>query len=158
MSLPTKATTFGSLKIDDQTYPLYSIPLEDEHFKLLREYVNTYKCGKSSAPWKFNKYHWELIENKLYLIEIDFALCPEPKISYIKDIFGKDKVFASWANREIKALVSVIEDKTVNTDKFGQRKIIRDVMILEFKEGILQKRREELETVEMRVLKNYIEE
>lgn len=158
MSLPTKVTIFGSLKIDNQTYPLYSIPLEDEHFKLLREYVNACECGKSSAPWKFNKFHWELDQKKLYLIGIDFDLCPKPKISYIRDIFGEDKIFASWMNKEIRALISIVKETAVNTEKFERREIIREVMILEFKEGILQKRSEEIETVKIRSIKNYIEE
>lgn len=29
-----------------------------------------------SAPWVVNKYHWEVVDNKLYLIEINYGLCP----------------------------------------------------------------------------------
>ncbi len=155
MSIPTKATTFGTITVEGEKYDLFSIPFGDQQNERINQYKKEHKCGSSSAPWKFNRYHWEISDNKLYLISMSLGLCPEPQISRIQDIFSEDKVFASWTNREIKALVRVIEDKMIDD---RNREIIRDVMIMELKDGILINTKQETETVRMRVLKNYIEE
>lgn len=155
MSIPTKKTTFGTLKIEDQTYPLFSIPFGKKQEELLALYKKSSKCGYCSAPWVVNKYHWEVVDNKLYLIEINYGLCPKPQVSFIRDIFGEDRVFASWASGEIKALVSVIAETMIDD---RTKEINREVIIMMFKRGILKQRRQEIETVQMRVLKSYIEE
>lgn len=155
MSIPTKTTTFGTLKIEDQTYPLFSTPLAKKQNRLITTYRHSHGCGKSSAPWMFNKYHWELADNKLYLIGLNYGLCPEPEISFIRDIFGEDRVFAYWASREIKALVSMIDETMIDE---RTKEITREVIIMEFKRGILKQLRQEIETIQMRVLKNYIED
>ena len=154
MSIPTQTTTFGTLKIEDQTYPLFSIPLGKKQDELIKTYKRSCGCGWSSAPWKFNHYYWELVEKKLYLIGLTYGLCPKPQISFIRDIFGEDRVFASWASRELKALVTVIDDTMIDD---RTREITREVLVMEFKRGILKQSRQEVETVRMRVLKNYIE-
>lgn len=103
----------------------------------------------------FNKYHWELADNKLFLIGLNYGLCPEPQISFIRDILAKDRVLAYWASREIKALVSMINETMIDE---RTKEITREVIIMEFERGILKQRRQEIETIQMRVLKNYIED
>jgi len=81
--------------------------------------------------------------------------------SNMQKIFGTDRLFAEWINEPMKLLISKSKQKpvTVNKGKDNERthyEVTMDLLILDFKHGILKSSERKQETY--RALKNYIEE
>lgn len=168
MSIPISTTVFGQITIDDITFDLLSQPLSDEQFEKIKQYKKDNKCGRSSAPWSVNKYKWIIEDEKLYLVDIYFKLCEDMKVykvgetipkevnkNYIIDVFGTNKLFASWLNKELKVLIHEIPEYN-NPNKKREKK--RKVLMLKFKDGVIISKNEIEEIYTSNRLQDYIED
>lgn len=156
MSIPTKETTFGTLKYKGQTYDIFSIPIGEQQKEMIKEFKKAHNYGYSTASWIFNIYEWKIEDNKLFLTNVGSVLAPDDsEYDILMELFGTNKLLANWKDIKIKALVKKIDEKMLeNSIKESQR----EVLIFEFKEGLLQTVNKEIETYRMKVLKNYIED
>lgn len=156
MSIPTRETTFGTLKYEGQTYEIFSVPIGEQQSQMIKEFKKAHNYGYSSASWIFNVYEWEIEEDKLFLTNVGSVLAPDDrKYSILQEVFGTNKLLANWKDIKIKALVKKIDEKMLEGSiKECQREVLR----FEFKEGILQNVNIGIETYQMKVLTNYIED
>lgn len=148
MSISTKETIFGTITCKNNQYDLLTQPLSEEQFKKIDTYKKANDCGISSAPWQTNKYHWNIEDNKLYLTEVYFDLCPD-KSNLIQKIFKEEKVFAKWLNKSIKLLVS----KKDIDENYRER----EVLILDFNNGMLVDTKKDNEKYKISRLSKYTE-
>lgn len=156
MSIPTKETTFGTLKYEGKTYKIFSVPIGEQQSQMIKEFKKAHNYGYSSAPWIFNIYEWAIEDNKLFLTNVGSVLAPDDrKYSILQEVFGTDKLLADWYNINIKALVEKIDEQYITSDlKECSRKILR----FRFENGILNSVKDEIELYRMKVLKNYVED
>lgn len=156
MSIPTRETTFGTLKYDGQTYDIFSIPIGEQQSQMIKEFKKAHNYGYSSASWIFNVYEWEIEDNKLFLTNVGSVLAPDDsEYNILMELFGTNKLLANWKDIKIKALVKKIDEKMVGeSTKECQREVLR----FEFKNGILENVNREIEIYQMKVLKNYVED
>lgn len=156
MSVPTRETTFGTLKYDGQVYEIFSIPLGEKQSDMIREFKKAHNYGSSTASWIFNTYEWEIDDNKLFLTNVGSFLAPDDsEHNILVELFGTSKLLANWKDIKIKALVKKIDEKMLeNSIKECQREVLR----FQFIEGVLQSVNREIETYQMKVLRNYVED
>ena len=156
MSIPSKKTTFGTLKYNGEIYKIFSIPIGEERAEKIRLFKNTHNYGSSTASWIFNIYEWEIDDNKLYLTNVDSFLAPnDKKYNILQEVFGVNKLFIDSKEIKIKALVKDIDEKMI---EHSIKECIREVLRFNFKDGILQEVKNEIEVYRMKVLKNYVED
>lgn len=175
MSLPNKGTTFGKLKFNNHIYEIFSRPLSDDIADKIKKYKKLHKVGMTTNPWHTNKYEWEIINNKIYLTFIylfdGFKNFHNAKLkNYIFDIFGTDKIFADWLNKDIKLLISkkdILEPDNTMTEEEkyaiatkGRAFVQREVKVLSFSNGELINESDCFieKYIEKMRLKDYIEE
>jgi hypothetical protein len=156
MSIPTRETTFGTLKYNGQTYEIFSVPIGEQQSQMIKEFKKAHNYGYSSASWIFNIYEWEIEDNKLFLTNVGSVLAPDDReYSILQEVFGTDKLLADWYNINIKALVEKIDEQYLTSNlKECSRKILR----FRLENGILKSVKDEIEVYQMKVLKNYIED
>ena len=71
MSMPKQDTTFGEITIDGETFKIFSRPLSDEIAEKVHKYKTDGAGVSTSAPWMSDTYKWSLVDNKLYLNEMN---------------------------------------------------------------------------------------
>jgi len=71
MSMPKRSTVFGEIEIDGQSYKMLSRPVDDETAKKIHKYKTDGAGVGSSASWMTDAYKWSILDNKLYLDEIN---------------------------------------------------------------------------------------
>ncbi len=156
MSIPTRETTFGTLKYEGQNYKIFSTPIGEQQKEIIKEFKKVHNYGYSTASWIFNIYEWEIEDNKLFLTNVGSFLAPDDReYNILMELFGTNKLLANWNNIKIKALVKKIDEKMLEK---SIKECQREVLIFEFKEGLLQTLNKEIETYRMKVLKNYVED
>ena len=153
MSIPTKDTVFGKIQYKNKKYDLLNQPIGKVQSDKLNQYKKDNNCGISSAPWSVNKFEWIIKDDKLYLSSIKCKLCKN-KENIIKNIFGTDELFASWVNKDIELLVS---KKELGNNKQGRMMIEREVLVLNFENGLLKKSKRKTEQYRSSSLKNYLD-
>ena len=82
MSMPKRSTVFGEIEIDGQSYKILSRPVDDETAKKIHKYKTDGAGVGSSAPWMTDAYKWSILDNKLYLDEINI-------MSFDQELFEK---------------------------------------------------------------------
>ena len=82
MSMPKRSTVFGEIEIDGQSYKMLSRPVDDETAKKIHKYKTDGAGVGSSAPWMTDAYKWSILDNKLYLDEINI-------MSFDQELFEK---------------------------------------------------------------------
>lgn len=82
MSMPRRSTVFGEIEIDGQSYKILSRPVDDETAKKIHKYKTDGAGVGSSAPWMTDAYKWSILDNKLYLDEINI-------MSFDQELFEK---------------------------------------------------------------------
>lgn len=154
MSIPTKDTVFGKIQYKNKEYDLLNQPIGKIQSDILNQYKKENNCGISSAPWSVNKFEWIIKDDKLYLSSIKCRLC-ENQENLISDIFDTNELFASWVNKEIKLLVS---KKELGLNKQQKMMIEREVIVLNFENGILKHFQKETEQYPSSSLKYYLDQ
>jgi len=209
MSMPSRGTTFGEITIDGETFKIFSRPLSDEIAEKIHKYKTDGAGISTSAPWMTDTYKWSIVDNKLYLNEINilsfdqelyekliaeaggeiteenkhhsknrvshssdrtledikealkvdksivFRINSMGKKNIIQELFNTDKLFAQWQNKDIKILLSQ-ESYNIENDKIRE-KVIQNVRVLKFQDGVLTGTSDEIEEYTHRPLKNYVE-
>lgn len=153
MSIPTKDTVFGKIQYENKQYDLLSQPIDKIQSDKLNQYKKENNCGISSASWSVNKFEWIIKDGKLYLLSIKCKLCKNQE-NLISDIFDTNELFAFWVNKDIKLLIS---KKELGNNNQGRMMIEREVLILSFENGLLNKLKRETEQYRSSSLKNYLD-
>lgn len=98
---------------------------------ILEEREVKFKCN-STGIWRGYLGTWELIDNKIYLIDLN-AYIDDEEIDGIEYLFpGEEKVFAEWVNAKIP-----LDIGGVLFWEFYHKAIYEKELVLEFKDGVL---------------------
>ena len=154
MSFLTKDTTSGTIIYRNNKYDLLTNPLSKNEHKKIDKYKKENNCAIIMSPTGGNIFEWLIDDDKLYLISVMFRQC-ENKINVIDEIFHTKMLFASWINDKIKLSIS---KKELGRD--AQKKMLteREVLIIDFQNGILADLTKEIEQYSSSSLKYYIDE
>lgn len=182
MSLPRRGTTFGEIEINGETYKIFNCPLSDEIVEKLYKYKTNGAGINTSAPWFTDAYKWSIVNNKLYLNEMnilsfdrelyeksmaeggEFYVAKSKilkidscsKKNIIQELFNTDKLFAEWQNKDIKLL---LKEEILHCEIKGRKDYIKmNSRVLKFKDGVLVSTHDEIEEFAKISFKNYIEE
>ena len=69
--MPSKGTTFGEIEINGETYKIFSRPLSDEIAEKIHKYKIEGAGISTSASWMSDTYKWSIVDDKLYLNEMN---------------------------------------------------------------------------------------
>jgi len=164
MSIPRVDEEIGKIDFEGKTYGILSAPIDKKLYAKIYQIGLEYGFGFTVSGPSNVHYYFTVEEKKLHLKEIKynhFCSYLQDKIdfksdtNFIKQITGSEKIFASWANGIIKAVVS---SKNIGGDI---NKIFdRDILMITVKKGIIikcQKKHEVVHNIK-RKLEKYIEE
>jgi hypothetical protein len=154
MSFPTKDTTFGTIIYKNNKYDLLTNLLSKNEHQKINKYKKENNCAVVMSPTGGNIFEWLIDDDKLYLISVKFKQHINYTINVIDDIFHTKKLFASWVNSEIKLITS---KKELGTDTQKKMIIEREILIMDFQNGILVNLAKEIEQYSSSNLKYYID-
>jgi hydroxymethylpyrimidine pyrophosphatase-like HAD family hydrolase len=155
MSFPTKDTTFGTIIYKNNKYDLLTNPLSKNEHQKINKYKKENNCVVIMSPTGGNVFEWLINDDKLYLISVKFKQNMNYTTNVIDEIFHTKKLLASWVNNEIKMITS---KKELGTDAQKKMIIEREILIMDFKNGILVNLAKEIEQYSSSSLKYYIDE
>jgi len=155
MSFPTKDTTFGTIIYKNNKYDLLTNPLSKNEHQKINKYKKENNCAIIMSPTGGNIFEWLIDDDKLYLISVKFKQHINYTINVIDEIFYTKKLLASWVNSEIKMITS---KKELGTDVQKKMRIEREILIIDFQDGILVNSTKEIEQYSSSSLKYYIDE
>jgi hydroxymethylpyrimidine pyrophosphatase-like HAD family hydrolase len=155
MSFPTKDTTFGTIIYKNNKYDLLTNPLSKNEYQKINKYKKENNCMVIMSPTGGNIFEWLIDDDKLYLISAKFRQHINYTINVIDEIFHTKKLFASWWNDKIKLIIS---KKELGRDEQKKMIIEREILIMDFKNGILVNSTKEIEQYSSSSLKYYIDE
>jgi hypothetical protein len=154
MSFPTKDTIFGTIIYKNNKYDLLTNPLSKNEYQKITKYKKENNCTIIMSPTGWNIFEWLIYDDKLYLTSVKFRQCKN-KINAIDEIFHTKKLFASWIDDKIKLLIS---KKELGKDEQKKMIIEREILIIDFQNGILADLTKEIEQYVSQDLKYYIDE
>jgi hydroxymethylpyrimidine pyrophosphatase-like HAD family hydrolase len=155
MSFPTKDTTFGTIIYKNNKYDLLTNPLSKNEYQRINKYKKENNCLVIMSPTGGNIFEWLIDDDKLYLISVKFKQHTDYTVNVIYEIFHTKKLFASWVNSEIKLITS---KKELGRDEEKKMIIEREILIMDFQDGILVNLTKEIEQYSSSSLKYYIDE
>jgi len=155
MSFPTKDTTFGTIIYKKNKYDLLTNPLSKNEHQKINKYKKENNCTIIMSPTDGNIFEWLIDDDKLYLISVKFKQHTDYTTNVIDKIFHTKKLLASWINSEIKLIAS---KKELGRDAQKKMIIEREILIMDFQNGILVNSTKEIEQYSSSSLKYYIDE
>jgi hypothetical protein len=154
MSFPTKDTTFGTIIYKNNKYDLLTNLLSKNEHQKINKYKKENNCTIVMSPNSGNIFEWLIDDNKLYLISIKFRQCKN-KTNAIDKIFHTKKLLASWVNSKIKLITS---KKELGRNEQKKMIIEREILIMDFQNGVLVNLAKKIEQYSSSSLKYYIDE
>jgi hypothetical protein len=162
MSMPTRDTIWDKIEIDGQIYDTLNRPLDSKTMQKIKEYKKENGGLFSSAPWITDSYKWSIVDKKLYLNDLTYLdkndIDPNNKnrtdnTNIIQKIFQTDKLFAKWQNKDLKLLLN----KKIEPTLSNRERVIMDIRVLKFKDGVLIETKNKKEEFTQKTLKDYVE-
>jgi len=155
MSFPTEDTTFGTIIYKNNKYDLLTNPLSKNEYQKINKYKKENNCAIIMSPTGGNIFEWLIDDDKLYLISVKFMQHINYTINVIDEIFHTKKLFVSWRNSKIKLIIS---KKELGRDAQKKMLIEREILIMDFQNGMLVNSTKDTEQYISSSLKYYIDE
>lgn len=127
MSMPSRGTTFGEIEINGETYKIFSRPLSDEIVEKIHKYKTDGAGISTSASWMTDTYKWSIVDNKLYLNEMNI-------LSFDQELY--EKLMAEAGEELIEkgkhhSKTQEVNEEPIEEDTRSTKKLIED-----FKNGV----------------------
>jgi hypothetical protein len=130
-------------------------PLSKNEHQKINKYKKENNCAIIMSPIGGNIFEWLIDDDKLYLISVKFKQHINYTTNVIDNIFHTKKLLASCVNNEIKLIIS---KKELGADAQKKMTIEREILIMDFQNGILVNSTKEIEQYSSSSLKYYIDE
>lgn len=135
MSIPKRSTVFGEIEIDGQSYKMLSRPVDDETAKKIHKYKTDGAGVGSSAPWWMtDAYKWSILDNKLYLDEINIMSFDQELFEKLMTEAGEefdtpieDEDEDDRADRTLEEITAELEKPDFRVQCMGKKNIIQEL-------------------------------